>query len=62
MWERVKTINGNLSYKPTHTHTERSINCGMHELFYVFQISFNDSEQNETIIIYMLASEVLFKQ
>lgn len=37
-----------------HTHTERSvlaINCGMHELFYVFQISFNDSEQNETIII-----------
>lgn len=53
MWERVITINGNLSYKPTHTHThtERSINCGMHELFYVFQISFNDSEQNETIII-----------
>lgn len=34
-----------------HTHTERSINYGMHELFYVFQISFNDSEQNETIII-----------
>lgn len=51
MWERVITINGNLSYKPTHTHTGRSINCGMHELFYVFQISFNDSEQNETIII-----------
>lgn len=33
MWERVITINENLSYKPTHTHRERSINCGMHELF-----------------------------
>lgn len=54
-WESIVQAN-------THTHTERSINCGMHELFYVFQISFNDSEQNETIIIYMLASEVLFKQ
>lgn len=42
LWESIIQAN---------THTERSINCGMHELFYVFQISFNDSEQNETIII-----------
>lgn len=43
-WESIVQAN-------THTHTERSINCGMHELFYVFQISFNDSEQNEAIMI-----------
>lgn len=51
MWERVITINGNLSYKPTHTHTQKDLLIVVCMNFLCFPDFFNDSEQNEAIMI-----------